>query len=406
MKNIIFSIITAILVIVFVIVAAEGAFRIKDLFDKNRGLKNAMGDVSRKYDHAFKPNSRFSLVASKNNEYDVAVKINNYGFRGKDINLSKDPGVTRILVMGDSFTFGVGAEENETIPFLIEKYLKEKGKKVEIINAGFGSDSPVLHYLKVKEKYLKFKPDLALFLFDFSDLSDDWRYERSLVYDESGNIIRCDPTFIDGKRDWWKTARMYSKLCVYIHNKVIRLIEKIRILGLKTYVKAKMEGKRAKALIVAKQAEGKKINPIKYDGYLIIRGRDKLDEIKKHLKRTEKYLTLIKDTLEEEGIPLVLIVYPYGIHVGPDQWGEGRVYWGFEKNKIYDDYYAFDLMKDYAKENNIPFINTLPVFLKNNDRKLFFDVDGHFTPETNKLVAKDIVDNKVFEDVFNNLYTD
>ena len=406
MKKIIFSVVTLILVIVFIAITAEVAFRIKDLFDKNRGLRNSMGDVNRKYDHAFKPNSRFRLVASKNNEYNVAVEINNYAFRGKDIRLNKDPGVTRILVMGDSFTFGVGAEENETIPFLIEKYLKEKGKKVEIVNAGFGSDSPILHYLKVKEKYLKFKPDLALFLFDFSDLSDDWRYERSLVYDESGNIIRCDPAFIDGKRDWWKTARMHSKLCVYIHNKIVRLIEKIRILGFRNYIKAKMEGKRAKALIVEKQAEDKRINPIKYDGYLMIRGGDRLDEIKKHLKRTEKYLTLLRDALKEDGIPLVLIVYPYGIHVGPDQWGEGRVYWGFEKDKIYDDYYAFDLMGDYAKENNIPFINTLPVFLENNDKKLFFDIDGHFTPETNKIVAKDIVNNKTFIDVLNGIQAD
>ena len=234
-----------------------------------------------------------------------------------------------------------------------------------------------------------------LYLFDFSDLADDWRFEKNLVYDNSGNILRCDPAFVDGKRDWWKTMRMRSKLCVYINNKIIRLIDKIRILGFKNYVKAKIEGKRAKALIIAKEKEDKSINPIKYDGYLMIRGRDKLPYISEHFKRTEKYLNKIKSLLAQRNIPMVLVVYPYGIHVGPDQWGGGRRYWGFEDGKVYDDYYAFDLLEDYARRNNVPCINTLSEFLKNNNKHLFFDMDGHFTPEANRIVARAVSDSNI-----------
>jgi hypothetical protein len=393
MKKAIFTILAAILTLIIMALIAEGALRLYGLFDKNRGLKNSMGIPNKKYHHSFRPNSACRLVASKNNEYDVGVKINNFGFRGRDITIAKRPGVTRIMVIGDSFTFGVGAEENETIPFLLEKYLDERGANVEVINAGFGGYSPLLHYLKVKDEYLEFKPDLVLYLFDFSDLADDWRAEKSLVYDKAGNILRCDPTYVDGKKDWWAEMYMHSKLCAYIHKKLVRSLDKIRILGLREYINAKLQGKRAKALIIAKEIEEKAANPIKFDPYLMIRGRDRIAYIQEHFKRNEKYLNLIKDAFASQGAPMVFVIYPYGIHVGPDHWGKGRAYWGFENGKTYDDYYAFDMLESYAKRNNIPCINLLSDFLKHKDERLFFDVDGHFTPAANRIAAKAIADN-------------
>ena len=396
-KKAIFTAISILLIVLAAAIIAEAALRLCGLFDKNRGLKNSMGVPNTKYHHSFKPNSSCQLVSSKNGEYDVAVKINNYGFRGKDISIEKRSEVVRIMIIGDSFTFGVGAEEDETIPFLVEKYLKERGHNVEVINAGFGGYSPLLHYLRTRDEYLEFRPDIVLYVFDYSDLADDWRAERSLVYDKTGNILRCDPTYVDGKKDWWAELRMHSKLCVYIHRKLVRSIDKIRILGLSGYIKAKLQGKRAKALIIAKEIEDKAVNPIKYDPYLMIRGRDRLPYIKEHFKRNEKYVNLIRDAFKAQGAPMMLVVYPYGIHVGPDQWGEGRVYWGFEKGKLYDDYYAFDLLEDYARRNNIPYINLLPDFLNNKNEKLFFDVDGHFTPTANRIAARAIVENRDFE---------
>lgn len=402
MKKIIFSIFTIIIIVFVAAVTAEIGFRIYGFFDKNRGLKNSMGDINKKYCHGFKPNSYFRLVASKNNEYNVAVRINNYGFRGKDITKNKEPRTIRIIAMGDSFTFGAGAEENETIPYLIEKYLNEKGRNLEVINAGFGHYSPLLHYLKTKYEYMEFEPDLVLYFFDFSDLADDWRFEKNLVYDRNGNIVRCDYAFNNGKRDWWMTMRMHSRLCSYIHNKLIRLIGKIRILGFKNYVKAKMEGKRAKALIIAKQKENESINPVEYDGYLMIRGRDKLPYIMEYFKRNEKYLNLIKSLLSQQGIPMILVIYPYGIHIGSEHWAEGRKYWGFE-NRIYDDYYAFDILENYAERNNIPYINLLPDFLENSKERLFFDIDGHFTPEANQIAAEVVAESSVLNDILDDL---
>jgi len=94
-----------------------------------------------------------------------------------------------------------------------------------------------------------------------------------------------------------------------------------------------------------------------------------------------------------------MVTYPYGMQVGPYQWAKGRVFWGFEEGKVYDDYFCFELMQEFAQQNNIAFINLLPVFLENKDKKLFFDYDGHFTAIANKIVAEALVQNSIVNDI-------
>ena len=161
---------------------------------------------------------------------------------------------------------------------------------------------------------------------------------------------------------------------------------------MKRYLASAIAGKRAKAVIATSDNLCSKIDPIEYDGYLFMRGREKLALIQKHLARTEKYLLKIKNLLAGHGIDFMLVMYPYGIHVASDEWSEGRVYWGFEQGKIYTDRFAFDMVKDFCIDNNIRYFNALDSFLANKkpDVKFFFDLDGHMIPAGNKIMAKGI----------------
>lgn len=105
----------------------------------------------------------------------------------------------------------------------------------------------------------------------------------------------------------------------------------------------------------------------------------------------------IKELLDAHGIPLVISMYPHGIHVSKNQWKEGRVPWGFEQDKIYDDYYAFDLMKEFCQKHQIPFVNTLFGFLEKPDVKYFYDWDGHMTPAGYQCAAAEIAQNLSFQ---------
>jgi len=106
----------------------------------------------------------------------VRVRINALGFRdARDYQLEKKPNTFRILVLGDSVTFGHGALSDTTYPFLLEQRLKQWRPDVnwEVWNLG------VPGYNTTQElKYLErvgptYQPDLVIVGFYENDLSDN-----------------------------------------------------------------------------------------------------------------------------------------------------------------------------------------------------------------------------------------
>jgi lysophospholipase L1-like esterase len=68
-------------------------------------------------------------------EFDSRVSINREGLRGPEIGL-KTRGTLRVLALGDSFTFGVGAQQRETYPARLQEILRSRGVRAEVLNAG------------------------------------------------------------------------------------------------------------------------------------------------------------------------------------------------------------------------------------------------------------------------------
>jgi len=393
----------AIFLIIFVVLFSIGEI----CFRVFKGSHNPLINLTQKKSgFLFKPNSTEHSISSVPGEFDYVAHINNFGYRGKDFQWLKYNETTRIFVVGDSFTFGVGASEDETIPSLLEKYLLKNKIGAEVINAGVGHASPITHYVNLREIHLKYEPNLVILLFDLTDLWDDWHSERNAVLDNKGEIKYFDKTYINGKRDWWVTCVYHSAFCKWINNKIVRTFEKIRLLGAKKYFSIALQGKRAKAAIIASKEKRLKEFKIEYDGLLMLRGREKKALIDEHWPRTVKYLNKIKNLLDKHDIPMIIVTYPHGIYVGKDQWNKGRAPWGFEEGKLYTDHYAFELVESYAKEQGIPFINTLDNFPKNTGTKYFFDYDGHMTPAGYSIVADGITGNLQFRKIINKMRSD
>ena len=356
-------------------------------------LRLSMGRPDPKYHHSLVPNSNLHLVSSIPGEYDVTAHIDNFGFRGVDIDMEKKPGQKRIFIVGDSFTFGVGCRDDQTIPSLIQKILDPSTQSIQVINAGHGSYSPVTYYLRLRDEIPKFKPDLVVMLLDFSDLRDDWDREKTLVYDREGHLVGSNPYYENGKFNAWTFLRSKSVLCSYLHNKVVRTAGKIHKLGLGRYLQAAIRGEKVKAVIAMTKED-----TIEFDGRLFMRGQTKADEIREHFRRTGKFILMNQELAREAKAEFILVMYPYGIFVGPEQWSEGRISWGFEQHKVYTDYFGFDLVQKFAEDNQIPFINLLQTFISHRDQTLFFLHDGHFTPAGNQVAAEALTDHPLFQE--------
>jgi lysophospholipase L1-like esterase len=68
-------------------------------------------------------------------EFDTEVSINQAGMRGPEIGPAS-PGGVRILALGDSFIFGIGAEQGEAFPARLEEILRKSGVPAQVLNAG------------------------------------------------------------------------------------------------------------------------------------------------------------------------------------------------------------------------------------------------------------------------------
>jgi hypothetical protein len=114
--------------------------------------------------------------------------------RDREFTLARREGTTRILTLGDSFTFGFGVEAEQTWPKVLERQLRSRvrGGPVEVINAGGASGfTPSSYYLFTMRYLDMLKPDVVVVgLFVGNDIVDELnvRWEQ---LDRSGLPVRA-----------------------------------------------------------------------------------------------------------------------------------------------------------------------------------------------------------------------
>jgi len=267
-------------------------------------------------------------------------------------------------MLGDSFTWGWGVEKNETFSDIIEKDFYAQGDKIDVINAGFLSYSPLLEYLYLKNKGLEYKPDIVILNFDMSDVQDDYNYEKQAVFNSIGELLAV-PSSLSGK----KQISFQLKTPNFIYNLLKRIFVKVPN---------------------KQQINSPLLYDIRYSRYSTTLN-NQFQNIE-HWNRSLNYITLINDLCLKNNITFILVTYPYGHQVNTEEWKEGRCLFGFGSDIIYGDT-PENLLKSYSEENNINFIETFEKFRESNQSPLFFQYDGHFTRNGHKLIAEILLDS-------------
>ena len=96
-------------------------------------------------------------------EFDVTLRTNSRGLReDESVVYDKAKDVTRILMVGDSFTLGYTVERPDTLSQLLAARMRSEGRNVEVVNGGtegYSTDQEVLWLLTEGVKY---KPDVVV----------------------------------------------------------------------------------------------------------------------------------------------------------------------------------------------------------------------------------------------------
>ena len=289
-----------------------------------------------------------------NNEFDYAFRHTRQGLRGTEI-LTADRDTARsrrILMLGDSFTYGVGSGEDEHFAHLLQQSMPD----VQLINAGVSGYSQRQQLAVLNQLGPVLQPDLVVLNFFWNDLEENvkhaepaWRraadgsVERTDVQvsaDFDPLALRTDSAAEPDAGPWLKRAYLYL------------LVKE----GLRGFRK-RLFGNSKRDIETAAQMDAA-------------------------WELTTELLAMLRDKSRASGAPFVIIGLPDHMLVDPQRANTKGM------NPLNVEIQA--RLAEVTAELGIPYFDLLPGLQKlqaENPELFYYVIDRHLTPAGNVAVA-------------------
>ncbi|MBL7056098.1 SGNH/GDSL hydrolase family protein [Candidatus Woesearchaeota archaeon] len=306
----------------------------KSYFEICEPLGN-LGRCDKIYHHGLIINGYTECKHSGGEWSNISYKTNSLGFRDKEYNNTKCPHCFRILMVGDSFTYGKGVEEVESFQSIVETRLSNREKDpIEVINTGTDSLSTVLEYLKLKNELFQLDPDLVILNFDISDVVQDAEYLQLATYSNKGELIGINGC----------TGQSKSQKEIFLQSKLLSSTDK------------------------------KKISESPLPPYLIVAQNEyvKSDFVNSLWNVTLNYLDMIVTMTNERNVSIIIVTYPWEIQ--------------------FKERFSLDPQKriiNFCKKRDISCLDLTEKFKNSNNS--YFGMDAHWNKNGHKLTAESIV---------------
>lgn len=271
----------------------------------------------------------------RTSEFEYQVAVNQLGMRDGPVG-PKPPGGLRILMLGDSFVFGVGVELASSLPKALERRLSAEGRgPIQVLNAGVPGYSPFQELQTLRRLAPVVEPDLVVLVFF---IGDDWY----------GNARRAPPE--EARRGFVPWLERGSVL----------------FRSFNRFVLARLKGR---------------------DHYDIHR-RTPPQELRERMQGVLELLDEVRTTARSAGAPLLIALCPRFTQVYSDAWSKAALiyrlrdqeYSPLEPNRAFGErlaaagFWYLDLLE--------------PLRAEGRHRLLHFPVDGHMNPAGNDFAAE------------------
>jgi lysophospholipase L1-like esterase len=307
---------------------------------------------------------RFGSEKVENIEFSYVTTHNSLGYRGEEFSRNSPPGTRRVLFIGDSFVYGVGAARAETIPSLLENKLNSLEKsKFEVLNLGL-PDGNTVQYLETAKAFADFDADIVLLGF-FVD-NDVWAYEKESVRFFLWDLIkRVMSTFYYN----------IFKICRYEWVNDYKIDQSYKDLACEEKISPYV-------LSRANEIKSNEHNFYKYMAKLLLRDSAIIENIK-----------LIEEIFADK--IFFVTIFPSKVQISNAYFDEmKRLGFKFRRNKPINSKIQSNLKK-LLRRNGILYIDLRPAIRESHDlhnRKHYYDIDSHFNPFGNEVVATAIAE--------------
>ena len=303
-------------------------------------------------------------------------RTNELGFNDKSYPFRPQPGVFRILVLGDSFGWSGGMNRNYTA--LLEQNLNTArlGRTVEVINASLPM-SHTGHQLVLLEKYgLQFEPHLVVLGFfagnDFLDA------------DPSRKRIVVNDTYVDikRKREWAVFGYPIvprSRLVAFVKQKYKLLREGPRFESSDEDAESSAQGSFSEETYLALEHARLEFCNLRAHG----QGR-----YAANIRYVFDSLRTMRDKLRARGVPLVVAIFPDEFQV--DDHLADAVFSRFKLDRNdYDLTLMQKLLRQFLESENIPYVDMLERFRQAARQERVYRLrDSHWNQAGNRLAAE------------------
>ncbi len=260
----------------------------------------------------------------KTNEYTFHRTINSENLSDKEHPVDKNVNEFRIIGLGDSFTEGDGADADSTWLKFLERSLSKYPikKQLTYINAGVCGSDPFFEFVLLKERLLKYKPDVVLLAVNNSDIYD-------ILIRGGMERFRPDGTIKYNNAPWWEPIYACSRIArLFFHalgyNKLFVKNNDCRLIKSKEKIIETLELFK----ILAKEN--------KFD-LIIIFHPDKTDVLLKQLKLNDVYQKLFC----EKQLSIFNMLDYFATHEKIDSSNYAQYYWVKDGHHNAKGYAAF-----------------------------------------------------------------
>ncbi len=173
-RRIIFSIITAFMVLAIVFVIGELSIRI---FHPQRYMYPRY-KFSQKYGAMLFENC--IMINACPGRWRFNYTINEYQYRGKPILISNSYDKKNIIIIGDSNSFGIGVNDGEEYPAIMAEKLKSNYNIINLSVGGWGLTQQIRRYYEFGQLYF---PEVVLLQFCSNDPEDNFNNKVTIIKD-------------------------------------------------------------------------------------------------------------------------------------------------------------------------------------------------------------------------------
>ncbi len=312
------------------------------------------------------------------------ISINQWGLRNREITAEKQNGVRRIVVLGDSFTFGKAVQTSDIFPSILETRLNQTNR-FEVINAGVPGYGSAQELLLMRELAAKgIDGDVYLLMVFLNDILDNLRLDYE---DLSETLAR--PGFALQKDGELKQVTYPRK---EYSTSLLPSTD-----GRGGFVTLEVVKRQLATFVQSRPRLARLITKLGFEQKMprmpgVINGWYHKEVLDAGIPLTRALMRDIQFEARKQGAILLVSMIPSAIQVYPDVY-DPILKSTFSANKTLDEYLG-DRMRpqrtvaSICRELDVPFLDLLPILLSSNDEELYIPLDGHFTTEGHAIVAK------------------